>query len=125
MKILRKAYGTASVMWLIAGCFISLSIGVVGSTHMAPHLRRPDAASHMRREMLRCTKFDLTESGQDVQMEAASLYEPATVFAYVTLAAGALIAPTATVGSFAPPEMSFMTRRKLLSPRTSDPDPLI
>ena len=125
MKPLRNARSTISVTWLIAAWLLAISAGLLGPAHLTTHFRSPDAAQHQCRETRRHTTFDLSEASLDAQMDAASLRTPAPVDRYVAPVAAALVAPAVSSGVPAAPELTFMTRRKLLSPRSNNPDPLI
>ncbi len=125
MKSLRNARSTISAMWFIAAWLLAISAGFLGSAHLTAHFRSPDAAQHLCRETRRHTTFDLSETSPEVQMDAASLRALAPVNRYVAPVAAALVVPAVSSGVPAAPELTFMTRRKLLSPRSNNPDPLI
>lgn len=124
MKALRKRYGRASAIRIIVGSLIAISIGIVIPAHRARRFRSSYKPSQMCREISRHTVLDLTESSQDNHIDSAPR-EPAPERLLATLVAAAFIAPAAPAATVASPVLPFMMRRKLLSPRADDPDPLV
>lgn len=124
MKKLRKSYGRVSATWFIAGCLIALVLSVVGPAHISLRFRSADAAPHICRETGRRTTLDLTDGEQDIQIDNIA-HEPAPERPLVTLVAASFVLPAGPVLAAAPPRQPFITRRKLLSPRADDPDPLL
>jgi hypothetical protein len=123
MKALGKSYGMSAIRFIV-GCLIAVSIGVVIPAHTAQRLRTFYKPSEMHREMSRHTVLDLTESSQDNYIDSVPR-EPVPESSLPTLATVALIAPTAPAVAVAPRVLPFLMRRKLLSPRAADPDPLV
>lgn len=124
MKILRKSYGRTSAACFAIGCLVALGIAVLGPAHTALRFRSPDTPPHMCHQMGRHMTLDQNDRGQETKIDGA-IAEPLPERPLVALVATAFVGPATPV--LAPPSapLTLTNRRKLLSRRADDSDPLL